>query len=613
MNIRDTLLSSLFEQLAGGSPQPALNIKGFQIGEWDWSCLAMDSESETWFIRPLSEADRVHTPQTIQLAIKSNPLKLDEKRTNASRDSIQSIGNSQGIVFPSHGLTVLRSKSNLSLLVVKCGELQLVAELLSDWGHPPQSVALDWQNQLESLGKEVSSNQIKPSTAETLITKQGILLPLTSILKQLEGANKTEDLSPERPQSNLSVHHFTPAAEWPRAATVTTLEQVSNENRASLAFLTGETRGELRLPQLANSLRTKPSRKPRSRWPAMGVAAGIALSIGTTAYLLTANSISKQASSNLPFFGKDPLAANPVGSNVHSNPMENPTESNDTTLSFEPQTNSQDTYEARESGELTIDALIAQLQSKQGSSNNLATVTASSIIDEALAGINIMMPDAPTDQKRESNTDEVHHTEETELSTVLSEKGVILLERPMQIKAALTREFVSIGKPVIAKSCHCEIELKLTDKLIVEPLTELAIEGTGKQSWRIAIEDEEPELMVEIASKPGSRWQLMTSVGLKENAGAIPILIGPRDAQNVGNRLILFRQWVDNTIESLRIARANRQSRTSIDFTSEIKKLESQQREVNKAIDRWKLISRLTHLFFDENEVRIELHAVEKR
>ena len=134
----------------------------------------------------------------------------------------------------------------------------------------------------------------------------------------------------------------------------------------------------------------------------------------------------------------------------------------------------------------------------------------------------------------------------------------------------------------------------------------------GKASWRIAIEDEDPELVVEIWSKPGARWQVITTVGLRESPGVTPIWIGPREAQNVGNRLIDYRQWIINAIETLRIARSNTRGRSSIDFAGEIKNLERQEREAEKAINRWKVIARLSHFFFDSNEIRLQFTAIEK-
>ena len=85
-------------------------------------------------------------------------------------------------------------------------------------------------------------------------------------------------------------------------------------------------------------------------------------------------------------------------------------------------------------------------------------------------------------------------------------------------------------------------------------------------------------------------------------------MLSPRDAQTVCNRLIDCHQRISNFIVALENAKANApnvRSKSRIDFYGEIKKLERQQRDVDKAIKQWKIIARLSHLFFDGNEVHL--------
>lgn len=203
-------------------------------------------------------------------------------------------------------------------------------------------------------------------------------------------------------------------------------------------------------------------------------------------------------------------------------------------------------------------------------------------------------------------------TEVADLKPILSKPGIISLERPLKFQAAKGRETVAVGAFVLTNACRCEIELKVSENVVIEPMEIVTIEGIGKASWKIAIEDEDPELIVEISSKPGARWQLVSCVWLREVRGAVPILIGPRQAQYVGNRLVAYHQWINASLETLRNARSNSRGRSNIDFPGEIKKLERQDREAEKAIERWKVIARLSHYFFDSNEIRIQFTAIEK-
>lgn len=597
MRISDHLFSRLMDHLCMSDPNgfksPSLKTEGFQIDETGWSCLITDSAQKQWFIRPIAGKNGVPNPKSIQLATESNSLDLDDKQSVALRDSLRKTCNLQGIPLQPPHLSVVRCGTLFSLLVVECGSLQLVAELLQSQGKPPQAVAIDWQYQLESLNKNFLSFPTELSSGETFVTTDGMLLPIASALYELERSEEADVRLLETTPSNFSIPLFPSAPEWPRL-----IESTLEEPKTPWVPVSDVTKKQSQ---------TLP-RKLKSNLRRMAIASGIILPISATTYLFNDYRSSNQVANSRPPDSKDVIHQ----TNAESAENGSPITSNTPPDSGDLLTPSLETEPLQASGELTVQDLITQLQDQNHGLNDLAGVNASSIINEVLTEAKTTFPIEPADQSPgfESESQEVP---EEELATVLSEKGIIALERPLQIKAAIAREFVSIGKPVVAKSCHCEIELKLQNKLIVEPSTDATIHGLGKQSWRIAIEDEDPELFLEIVSKPGSRWQIMTTVGLKESAGSTPILIGPRDAQAVGNRLILYRQGIDNAIEWLRTAKANRQARNVADISSEIKKLESQRREVNMAIDRWNVISRLTHLFYDQIEMRIQFSAAEKK
>ena len=179
------------------------------------------------------------------------------------------------------------------------------------------------------------------------------------------------------------------------------------------------------------------------------------------------------------------------------------------------------------------------------------------------------------------------------------------LEKILATDSFNKKELIFIGHRVQPKQCRCEVKLKLSKELVVEPTEQVSIAGVDKASWKIAMEDEEPELILEISSKPGSRWQISTAVGLRVTSASVPIMLSARDAQTVCNRLIDYHQWISNSIAALENAKANLRSKSRIDFFGEIKKLERQQRDVDKAIAQWKTIARLSHLFFDGNEVHL--------
>jgi len=261
--------------------------------------------------------------------------------------------------------------------------------------------------------------------------------------------------------------------------------------------------------------------------------------------------------------------------------------------------------------ELSLESLLAGLSPNTTNPVRLDSLSASSIIAEVLSPAGTGAANMNPFPAIEDSNESPESSDELDINADAWEGGVYKLERSIKIRAAVSKETIAVGKFVLAKACRCEVKFKVAGELIVEPMETVTIEGSGNALWRIAIEDEEPELIVQIASKPGARWQVVASVGLRESRNAAPVLIEPRQAQNIGNRLVTYRQWIRGTIETLRTARSNR-GRSSFDFTGEIKNLERQASEVEKAIDRWKVIERLSHYYFDGNEVQIQLNAVAK-
>jgi hypothetical protein len=274
--------------------------------------------------------------------------------------------------------------------------------------------------------------------------------------------------------------------------------------------------------------------------------------------------------------------------------------------------------------------LLSQLQPTSSSKFNLDSMNASSIISDALKSRSVPNKAPNSDDStpfgipfgekiaalddnnimegdKEDDPSQVAKDvlDQDVLNQLELNQGSMPLEKILTTDSFNKKEIIFIGHRVQPKLCRCEVKLKLSKELVVEPTEQVSIAGVDKASWKIAMEDEEPELILEISSKPGSRWQISTAVGLRVTSASVPIMLSPRDAQTVCNRLIDYHQWISNSIAALENAKANLRSKSRIDFYGEIKKLERQQRDVDKAIAQWKTIARLSHLFFDGNEVHL--------
>ena len=595
MVIPEPHLLTLTELLSGKTSQdpkvPFLQGNGYKINANDWSCVLSEPGIDPWYFRPL-ESDLCDSKshfggsKTIP-----NPWSINQPLSEEVQKSVQGIGGGRWVNDPSGNFFVIFSESFGAVLGARCTSLQLVAKTLQTWGTPPESVIQDWQNQLEQ--------STLPSTAETLVTEDGILIPLPDVLNHLErsGLQGIDIVLKPLPQT---VPFSSPAPNWPHC-------KPTVESHVDFDLVAPS----LNPTYSAGTLQRK--RKTNSKWIPIGSVSVAITILALSIWLLSPDKKTpneRVAGLEVPKPQATSIKSMTAGNDAGTVHDATETELQELTITSDPI--GIITEASVQQPELTVETLLAQLRPNKERTLSLDSVSASSIINEALSPAGMGLPTVLTDGTPGGEVESNEASVPAALNTIRTESGRITLERPLRIQAAITKETVSVGKPVLAKACRCEIELKLAENLIVEPMESVTIEGAGKASWRIAIEDEDPELIVEIWSKPGGRWQVITTVGLLEGPGTIPIWIGPREAQKVCNRLIDYRQWIINAIGTLRTARSNTRGRSSIDFAGEIKKLERQEREADKAIDRWRVIARLSHFFFDGNEVRLQFIAVEK-
>ena len=595
--IPEQLLLALTKLLSGIAPQDqngqSLQRTCFRIAESDWCCFLEQTGYDPWFFRPFSPVYCNSAVIFDDFDAVDLPWSINQQLSEQVQNLVHVMGQCRFDV-PSDDICVIYRESFGNVLGVRCKNLKLVATTLIAWGKPPESVIRDWQNQLDSLKEQPT----RPSTAETLVTEDGLLIPLTDLLNQIDVRVRAKfegrtDFG--NPPIRQAASFFCLAPDWPDRTT-----PLESDCGFSFAVLKSDQN------ELVRTLPRK--RKSNLKMLSIGSATAIISILALTFWLLSpvtrspeglvATSVDPKALATSPNLSDEATAIND-SKEVELQELVIATDIN-RSISESLQT------------DLTVEALIAQLRPSNERSPTLDNLSLTSIISEALSPTGKDLTTISTDEIAGSEIEVAEASDTKALDTVLSERGTVSLERPLRIQTAITKETVTIGKPVLVKECRCEIELKLTEKLVVEPSERVTIEGASKASWKIAIEDEEPELVFEIASKPGSKWQLIAAVGLREGSGTIPMLFGPREAQIVGNRLIDYRQQISSTIETLRTLRSNSRGRSNFDFPGEIKKLERLEKEAEKAIDRWKVIARLSHFFFDGNEVQIQFIAVAK-
>jgi hypothetical protein len=593
----------------------------FATENGQWSCLIRKQNSVDWFVRPLFQNQRSLPVQNEKMSTQSTDWVENPELTDHFRN-LPNLGDSSALVRDVLNQScVVQRGSAESIFCVRCESFQLVAGLLQEAGPPPHLVVQDWKKQLASMNRNSSSL----SPAETFVTEDGELVPIPVSFGNWSAVPRHAEHSPR-----LAEHWEMKKSRWPWSTSPSSLKDGSGEPATNgIAWLTSSDK--IRVPAVIQQRSAK--KRKASRHVIIGTSVVGTLGLGIIVWM---SGIASQTGDAV----RSTRTAKELGTAKGQSTEKEQIDSVPSTTVLSPELASDDqeltTLEgfSGKAAELssateadTLESLLSQLQPTSSSKFNLGSVNASSIISDALKSRSVPnhVPNSddstPFGEKfatlddnnvlegdKEDDPSQVAKDllDQVELNGAELNQDGTPLEKILTTDSFNKKELISIGHRVQPKQCRCEVKLKLSKELVVEPTEQVSIEGVDKASWKIAIEDEEPELILEISSKPGSRWQISTAVGLRVTSASEPIMLSPRDAQTVCNRLIDYHQWISNSIGALENAKANLRSKSRIDFYGEIKKLERQQRDVDKALEQWKTIARLSHLFFDGNEVHLK-------
>ncbi|MFN7733312.1 MAG: hypothetical protein ACK5OB_15555 [Pirellula sp.] len=185
------------------------------------------------------------------------------------------------------------------------------------------------------------------------------------------------------------------------------------------------------------------------------------------------------------------------------------------------------------------------------------------------------------------------------------------LTHRIPLRLGFQRLDAKVGKGVHAKLASAVARLQMADDVLPEvqlvPSDEVTLTGSATSEWRIAIEDEQPELIVRLSSRPNAKWQLAAQVGVQLNPLQDPIPLGPSDAANVLQNLAVYRTWLERTIETLSNMPSPPRAFGGPDRIALLRHYRAQWKETEKAIEAWQVVQRLSRELFQYASIEIRL------
>ncbi|XZE18121.1 hypothetical protein SH449x_003405 [Pirellulaceae bacterium SH449] len=562
--------------------------------------------------------------------------------------------------------STLTATSGLSLFDIQCGETtvalaarhpasQPLVALLKRGGTPPESIQRDWRKQLAKFGAN------PPNICRVLCQPDGLLAVIPewepAVLKSSSkspgklGPGVDAKIIAERfaswtnvtwpwQQTNKKMEQPTPKAS-PSTPAKQDREQGSMHNpviKPVLDTRKGTTRPQTIKPAAAETTSKSQSIKPQSKRDRVSskrepVSQRRLLVTGAIAGSIVLASVIAWASwpsgKNNPQVSSKPVAEEPLepekgaesaAAESDEDSMETLEVSSDLELA---ELSSSDSFASLDSLTSGLDSFAA-LEGKLESVVKLDELDTSNIIARSLQ--------PKPGEAAPSEADSTPMAQASELGLAMSDElegetatagegdktdenivddGIAPTEfrRKDRLTAASKRERVNFGFNVPPKEAGWSVQLDVDEpfpkSFVFAPDDVTSMVGPGKASWVLGLEDEEPELIVEMTVKPGRRWELLWQVGYRETRAAPARLIGPDDARRVLSQLVSAKSFVGRMLLQNQAARDAR-LRGPIDLTEQRRQLERQDREIEQAINRWKTIDEISGIVFRQTQISFD-------
>ena len=152
-----------------------------------------------------------------------------------------------------------------------------------------------------------------------------------------------------------------------------------------------------------------------------------------------------------------------------------------------------------------------------------------------------------------------------------------------------------------------ELEQGLQDKLhVIGPQTQELV-GESSGSWKITMDELEPELVLTIQSKPGPKWQVSYMVQIPSEPTGPLVSLGPKEPAIVLGRLSQYHQWLQQSADQWKYATPQAGRPGQLSPVQLARMYSAKQKQTEHSIKRWRQIEQLAVMVFDSVRVQVDL------
>lgn len=185
------------------------------------------------------------------------------------------------------------------------------------------------------------------------------------------------------------------------------------------------------------------------------------------------------------------------------------------------------------------------------------------------------------------------------------------IQRSFVIRGGVEQHRIGTGTTVVASRATCQASLlleELSDQgVTLTPAEPCSLAGNSTQQWVFALEDESPELVIELVSQPARRWELWIKTGVREHRTAPIFPLHQEQASRSVEYLANVLKWSRTERERLQITIDSGHTRGPDSPWQRRRNLQKLEKELERSLDAWKVIERLSLLFLDHAKLEIVL------
>lgn len=218
---------------------------------------------------------------------------------------------------------------------------------------------------------------------------------------------------------------------------------------------------------------------------------------------------------------------------------------------------------------------------------------------------------APPSSSHAHTEEQASRNSDSDLDT--SESISSGIKRSFVVHGGVERHRIGTGTTVVSSRATCQVSLLLEELsgqgVTLTPAEPCSLAGNSNQQWVFALEDEAPELVIELVSQPARRWELWIKTGFREHRTA-PIfpLHGDQATRSV-ERLETIVRWSQSERERLQFLIDTGNFSGTDSPWERRRSLQKLEKELERSMDTWKVIERLSLLLIDHAKLEMVLQT----